>query len=158
MCKVNEPNVGYTSINIRKMMFIAYIYFLFYLEIDEQFGITAKIEAERSCMEIFYLKRISVFDAMTSPTSDQLVENHDLFWRHLHLRSFWSFKVIFGSNFYLWCWLIGKMLMFCENETIGIQIKFSWSRKSHLKLNIIRHEIWIMNFCRPLFWSQPMYL
>ena len=47
MCKVNEPNVVYTSINIRKMMFIAYIYFLFYLEIDEQFGITAKVEAEK---------------------------------------------------------------------------------------------------------------
>ena len=27
------------------MMPIAYIYFLFYLEIDEQFGITAKVEA-----------------------------------------------------------------------------------------------------------------
>ena len=39
----------------------------------------------------------------------------------------------------------------------GIQIKFSWSWKSHLKLNIIRDEIWIMTFYRPLFWSQPMY-
>ena len=40
--------------------------------------------------------------------------------------------------------------MFCENKTIGIQIKFGWSRKRHLKLNIIRDEIRIMNFCRPL--------
>ena len=79
MCKVNEPNVVYTSINIRKMMFIAYIDFLFYLEIDEQFGITANLKQKRSCMQIFYLKRISIFDAMTSPTSDQLVENHNLF-------------------------------------------------------------------------------
>ena len=53
MCKVNEPN---TSINIRKMMFIAYIYFLFYLEIDEQFGITAKIEAEKELQADFLLK------------------------------------------------------------------------------------------------------
>ena len=56
MCKVNEPNVVYTSINIRKMMFIAYIYFLFYLEIDEQFGITAKIEAEKELHADFLLK------------------------------------------------------------------------------------------------------
>ena len=63
-----------------------------------------------------------------------------------HLRSFWALIFISGDD-------IGKMLMFCENKTIGIQIKFSWSRKSHLKLNIIRDEIWIINFCRPLFWS-----
>ena len=56
MCKVNELNVVYTSINIRKMMFIAYIYFLFYLEIDEQFGITAKIEAENELHADFLLK------------------------------------------------------------------------------------------------------
>ena len=56
MCKVNEPNVVYTSINIRKMMSIAYIYFLFYLEIDEQFGITAKIEAEKELHADFLLK------------------------------------------------------------------------------------------------------
>ena len=56
MCKVNEPNVVYTSINIRIMMFIAYIYFLFYLEIDEQFGITAKIEAENELHADFLLK------------------------------------------------------------------------------------------------------
>ena len=56
MCKVNEPNIVYTSINIRKMMSIAYIYFLFYLEIDEQFGITAKIEAEKELHADFLLK------------------------------------------------------------------------------------------------------
>ena len=56
MCKVNEPNVVYTSINIRKMMFIAYIYFLFYLEIDEQFGVRAKIEAEKELHADFLLK------------------------------------------------------------------------------------------------------
>ena len=56
MCKVNEPNVVYTSINIRKMMFIAYIYFLFYLEIDEQFGITAKIETEKELLADFLFK------------------------------------------------------------------------------------------------------
>ena len=56
MCKVNAPNVVYTSINIRKMMSIAYIYFLFYLEIDEQFGIRAKIEAEKELHADFLLK------------------------------------------------------------------------------------------------------
>ena len=56
MCKVKEPNVVYTSINIRKMMSIAYIYFLFYLEIDEQFGITVKIEAEKELHAAFLLK------------------------------------------------------------------------------------------------------
>ena len=58
MCKVNEPNVVYTSINIRKMISIAYIYFLFYLEIDEQFGITAKIEAEKELHADFLLKAV----------------------------------------------------------------------------------------------------
>ena len=53
---MNEPNVVYTSIKIRKMMFIAYIYFLFYLEIDEYFGITAKIEAEKELHADFLLK------------------------------------------------------------------------------------------------------
>ena len=56
MCKVNEPSVVYTSINIRKIMSIAYIYFLSYLEIDEQFGITAKIEAEKELHADFLLK------------------------------------------------------------------------------------------------------
>ena len=56
MCKVNEPNVVYTSINIRKMMFIAYIYFLFYLKIHEKFGKTAKIEAEKELHADFLLK------------------------------------------------------------------------------------------------------
>ena len=135
-------------------MSIAYIYLLFYLEIYEQFGITAKIEAEKELHADFLVKADQRHWLMTSPTSNHIVENYGLFWRHLQL----VFKVILSSNFYLWWWLIGKLLMFCENETIGIQIKFSWSRKSHLKLNIIRDEIWIMNFCRPLFWSQPMYL
>ena len=53
---MNEPNVVYTSINIRKMMSIAYIYFLFYLEIDEQLGITAKVEAENELHVDFVLK------------------------------------------------------------------------------------------------------
>ena len=48
----------------------------------------------------------------------------------------------------------------CPTPTYGdgIQIQFSLSKKSHLKLNIIRDEIWIMNFYRPLIWSQPMNL
>ena len=61
------------------MMSIAYIYLLFYLEIDEQFGITAKIEPEKELHADFLLKRISVIDVMTSPTSDRIVENHGLF-------------------------------------------------------------------------------
>ena len=64
------------------MMSIAYIYLLFYLEIDEQFGITAKIEAEKELYADFLL---SVIDVMTSPTSNQIVENQGLFWRHLQL-------------------------------------------------------------------------
>ena len=37
-------------------MSIAYIYLLFYLEIDEQFGITAKIEAAKELHADFLLK------------------------------------------------------------------------------------------------------
>ena len=58
------------------MMSIAYIYLLFYLEIDEQFGITAKIEAEKELHADFLL---SVIGLMTSPTSNQIVENQGLF-------------------------------------------------------------------------------
>ena len=38
------------------MMFIAYIYLLFYLETDEQFGLIAKIEAEKELHADFLLK------------------------------------------------------------------------------------------------------
>ena len=38
------------------MMSIAYIYFLFYLKIDEQLGITAKIEVEKELHADFLLK------------------------------------------------------------------------------------------------------
>ena len=38
------------------MMSIAYIYLLFYLEIDEQFGITAKFEPEKKLHADFLLK------------------------------------------------------------------------------------------------------
>ena len=90
-------------------MSIAYIYLLFYLEIDEQFGITTKIEAEKELHTHFLLK------------ADQRHWRHDVSyvksdcresWFILksftagHLRSFWA----------LWWWLIGKMLMLCENE------------------------------------------
>ena len=61
------------------MMSIAYIYLLFYLEIDEQFGITAKIEAEKELHANFLLKADQRHGLMTSPTSDQIVENHGLF-------------------------------------------------------------------------------
>ena len=38
------------------MMSIAYIYLLFCLEIDKQFGITAKMEAEKELQADFLLK------------------------------------------------------------------------------------------------------
>ena len=38
------------------MMSIAYIYLLLYLETDEQFGITAKIEAEKELHADFFTK------------------------------------------------------------------------------------------------------
>ena len=38
------------------MMSIAYMYLLFYLEIDEQFGITANIEAAKELHADFLLK------------------------------------------------------------------------------------------------------
>ena len=44
-CKVNEPSVVYTSIHIRKIMFIAYIYIRFNKNLDEKSYISAKIEA-----------------------------------------------------------------------------------------------------------------
>ena len=61
------------------MMSIAYIYLLLYLQFDEQFGITAKIETEKELHADFLLKRLSDIDVMTSATSNQIVENHGLF-------------------------------------------------------------------------------
>ena len=136
------------------MISIAYIYLLFYVEIDEQFGIIAKIEAEKQLHADFLLKadqhhcRHDVSDVQSDYRESWFILTS---FTAGHLRSFSALISISGED-------IGKMLMFCKNETIGIQIKFSWSMKSHLKLNIIRDEIWIMNFCRPLFRSQSMYL
>ena len=59
--------------------YFAYIYLLFYLEFDEQFGIRAKLKQERSYTQIFYQQRISVIDVMTSLTSNQILDNHGLF-------------------------------------------------------------------------------
>ena len=56
MCKVNKTQCSLYFDKIRKTMFIAYIYVLFYLEIDEQFGITAKTEAEKELHADFLLK------------------------------------------------------------------------------------------------------
>ena len=67
------------------MMSIAYIDLLFYLEIYEQFGITAKIEAEKELHADFLVKADQCHWLMTSPTSNQIVENYGLFWRHLQL-------------------------------------------------------------------------
>ena len=81
-------------------MFIAYIYLLFHLEIDEQFGITAKIEAEKELYADFLLK------------ADQRHWRHDVsdvqsdcreLWFILtsftacHLRSFWALISISGD-------------------------------------------------------------
>ena len=72
-CKLCQgPNVVYTSINIRKIKFIAYIYIHFNQNVDEKSDISAKIEAG---------KHLNA--SLTSLTSNQLVETHSLFWRHL---------------------------------------------------------------------------
>ena len=51
----------------KKMMSIAYIYLILYLEINEPFDITANIEAEKELHADFLLE------------ADQIVENHGLF-------------------------------------------------------------------------------
>ena len=87
-------------------MSIAYIYLLFYLEIDEQFGITAKIEAEKELHADFLLKgdqrhwRHDASDVqsdcreswfiLTSFTAD-------------HLRSFWALISISGDDLSVKC-------------------------------------------------------
>ena len=82
-------------------MSIAYSYLLFYLEIDEQFGITAKIEAAKELHADFLLK------------ADQCHCRHDVSdvwsdcrksWFILtsitagHLRSFWALMSISGDD------------------------------------------------------------
>ena len=47
-----RPNVVYTSINIRKIKFIAYIYVPFNQILDEKSYFTAKIEAVKHLHEI----------------------------------------------------------------------------------------------------------
>ena len=119
-----------------------------YLEIDEQFGITTKIEAGKELHADFLLKvdqrhwRHGVSDVQSDFKESWFILTS---FTAGYLRSFWAL------NFYLWWWLIGKMLMFCDNETIETQIKFSWSRESHLEMTIIHSEIWIMNFVDPSF-------
>ena len=55
----SDPNVIKTSINIRKIKLIAYIYIRFSL--DEKSYITAEIEAEKHLQEVF-LQRDVYFD------------------------------------------------------------------------------------------------
>ena len=81
---VNFTNsVVYTSTNIRKIMFIACIYILFYPELDEKSEIRARIEAGNHLHAVFALtakqRSDSVIDVMTSPTSNQIVKYHVLF-------------------------------------------------------------------------------
>ena len=52
----SDPSSLYFDTHQKKMMPIANSYFLSYLEIDEQFGITAKIEAEKELHADFLLQ------------------------------------------------------------------------------------------------------
>ena len=87
-------------------MSIVYIYLLFYLEIDEQFSITTKIEAEKELHAAFLLK------------ADQCHWRHDVsdvqsdckeLWFILtsftagHLRSFWALISISGDDLSVKC-------------------------------------------------------
>ena len=50
-----RPNVVYTSINIRKIKFIAYSYIHFNQNVDEKSDISAKIEAGKHLHAVFLL-------------------------------------------------------------------------------------------------------
>ena len=50
-----RPIVVYTSINIRKIKFIAYTYIRFYPEVDEKSVIKAKTEAGKHLHAVFLL-------------------------------------------------------------------------------------------------------
>ena len=52
------PNVVYTSINIRKIEFIAYIYIHFNQNVDEKFDISAKIETGNYLHAVFLLTAV----------------------------------------------------------------------------------------------------
>ena len=72
-----------TSINIRKIKFIAYIYIHFNQNVDEKYDISAKIEAGKHLHVVFLLTVEQRQWRHDVAKSNQIVESHGLFWRHL---------------------------------------------------------------------------
>ena len=87
-------------------MSIAYIYLLFYLEIDEQFGITAKIEAEKELHADFLLKadqchwRHDVSDVQSDCRESWFILTS---FTAGHLGSFWVLIFISGDDLSVKC-------------------------------------------------------
>ena len=87
-------------------MSIAYIYLLFYLEIDEQFGITAKIKAEKELHADFLLKadqhhwRHDVSDVQTDRSESWFLLTS---FTAGHLSSFWALISISGEDLSVKC-------------------------------------------------------
>ena len=87
-------------------MSIAYIYRLFYLEIDEQFGITANIEAEKELHADFLLKadqhhwRHDVSDVQTDCRESWFMLTS---FTAGNLRSFWALISISGEDLSVKC-------------------------------------------------------
>ena len=83
------------------MMSIAYIYLLFYLETDEQFGITAKIEAENELHADLLLKadqrhwRHDVSDVQSDCRESRFILTS---FTAGYLRSFWALISISGDD------------------------------------------------------------
>ena len=71
--------VVFTSINIMKIKFIAYIYTYFNPNVDEKSELSTKIERENTYTQFFLYQRNSDIDVMTSPTSNQIAEGDGLF-------------------------------------------------------------------------------
>ena len=87
-------------------MSIAYIYLLFYLAFDEQFGITAKIEAGKELRADFLLTaaqrhwRQDVSDVLSDCRESLLTLTS---FTTGHLRSIWALTLISGDDLSVKC-------------------------------------------------------
>ena len=133
-CKVNQPprdscklcqrsNVVYTSINIRKIKFFAYIYIHFNQNIDENSDISAKIEAEKHVHAFFFLL-----------TAEQRQWRHDVADVQSDCREPWfvltSSKVMWRRVAQCYYWNVNYITF--QWFTIGLFSKFTNKVNIHL--------------------------
>ena len=128
-----RPKVVYTSINIRKNKFIAYIYIHFNQNIDEKSDISAKIEAGKHLHSIFRLTmeqrqwRYDVAEAQSDCREPWFIlTSFKAMWRRVAQCNYWNVNYITFQRF-----TIGLFSKYTKNVIIS-DYTLSWHAKKLL--------------------------